>query len=113
MRGRLPIHNNSSENALRREAVGRKNWLFVGSEEGGHVNARLVTLLASCAMHRLDPLGYLRDLLIVLPGWNQTKLLDLAPVNWRATAERAEVMAALASNVHRRVALGELQPSPL
>jgi transposase len=111
--GRLPIHNNSSENALRREAVGRKNWLFVGSDEGGHVNARLVTLLASCAMHRLDPLGYLRDLLIVLPGWNQTKLLDLAPVNWRATAERAEVKAALASNVHRRVALGELQPSPL
>jgi transposase len=111
--GRLPIHNNSSENALRREAVGRKNWLFVGSDEGGHVNARLVTLLASCAMHGLEPLGYLRDLLIVLPGWNQTKLLELAPLNWKATSERAEVKATLAGNVYRRIALGELKPTPV
>ena len=45
--GRLPIHNNHSENALRREALGRKNWLFLGSDDGGTVNATFVTLLAS------------------------------------------------------------------
>jgi transposase len=45
---RLPAHNNGSENALRREAVGRKNWLFVGNDEAGEVNAAFVSLLASC-----------------------------------------------------------------
>ena len=45
--GRLPIHNNMSELALRREAVGRKNWLFVGSDDGGAVNAIFTSLLAS------------------------------------------------------------------
>ena len=48
--GRLPIHNNMSELELRREAIGRKNWLFVGSDEGGEVNARFVSLLASCRL---------------------------------------------------------------
>src|SRR3712207_6920335 len=50
-----------SENALRRQALGRKNWLFLGSDEGGAVNAAFVTLLASCQLHGLEPLGYLRD----------------------------------------------------
>jgi transposase len=48
--GRLPIHNNLSERELRREAVGRKNWLFLGSDEGGEVNATFVSLLASCQL---------------------------------------------------------------
>lgn len=59
--GRLPIDNNISENALRRQALGRRNWLFVGNDEGGEVNATLATLLASCQMHGIEPLGYLRD----------------------------------------------------
>ena len=45
--GRLPIHNNLSELALRREAVGRKNWLFVGSDDAGAVNALFTSLLVS------------------------------------------------------------------
>ncbi|GAC1546339.1 MAG: hypothetical protein NVS3B10_10310 [Polyangiales bacterium] len=53
--GRLPIHNNMSELALRREAVGRKNWLFVGNDEGGEVNAAFTSLLASCALHDVEP----------------------------------------------------------
>ncbi len=48
--GRLPIHNNMSELNLRREAVGRKNWLFVGSDDGGAVNAIFTSLLASCRL---------------------------------------------------------------
>ena len=66
---RLPIHNNISELNLRRQAVGRKNWLFVGSEDGGHINTVFVSLLASCAMHRIEPWAYLRDLLCLLPSW--------------------------------------------
>jgi transposase len=109
--GRLPIHNNHSENALRREALGRKNWLFLGSDDGGTVNATFVTLLASCQLHDLEPLSYLRDLLCLLPGWPIQHVLELAPANWRATIERPEVRAQLDANVFRQVALGVLKPA--
>jgi transposase len=109
--GRLPIHNNHSENALRREAVGRKNWLFLGSDEGGTVNATFVTLLASCQLHGIEPLGYLRDLLCLLPSWPVKRVLELAPVNWRTTVQRPEVHAALEANVFRQASLGTLTPT--
>lgn len=108
--GRLPIHNNHSENALRRQALGRKNWLFLGSDEGGAVNATFVTLLASCQLHGLEPLGYLRDLLCLLPGWPVKRVLELAPVNWASTVQRPEVRADLDANVFRQAALGILKP---
>lgn len=109
--GRLPIHNNHSENALRREAVGRKNWLFLGSDEGGVVNATFVSLLASCQMHGLDPLGYLRDLLCLIADWPVQRVLDLAPVHWAETVARPEVADALDANVFRQAALGILRPA--
>ena len=109
--GRLPIHNNSSENALRREALGRKNWLFLGSDEGGEVNATFVTLLASCQLHGIEPLGYLRDLLCLFPGWPVHDVLELAPASWRATVARPEVQAELGANSFRQVALGLLKPA--
>jgi transposase len=110
--GRIPIHNNWSENELRREALGRKNWLFVGSDEGGEVNATLVTLLASCKLHGIEPLGYLRDLLCLLPSWPEERIIELAPVNWKTTLARAEVQNALVGNVFRQVSLGNLEAIP-
>jgi transposase len=77
--GHLPIHNNFSERELRREAVGRRNWLFVGNDDAGEVNATFVTLLASCQLHGIEPLGYLRDLLCLLPSWPARRVLELAP----------------------------------
>jgi transposase len=65
--GRLPIHNNRSERELRREAVGRKNWLFVGNDDAGEVNPTFVLLLASCQLHDIEPWAYLRDLLLPSP----------------------------------------------
>ena len=59
--GRLPIHNNRSERELRRVAVGRKNWLCLGSDEAGEANAVFVSLIASCQLHGLDPAEYLRE----------------------------------------------------
>lgn len=109
--GRLPLHNNWSENALRREALGRKNWLFVGNDEGGDVNATLVTLLASCQLHGLEPLGYLRDLLCLIPSWPTPRVLDLAPANWSTTLQRDDVKAKLDANVYRQLSLGLLVPS--
>jgi len=106
--GRLPIHNNGSERELRREAVGRKNWLFVGSDQAAEVNTAFVSLLASCQMHGLEPWSYLRDLLCLLPRWSQRRVLELAPASWRQTLEQPDTQQRLAANVYRKVALGEL-----
>lgn len=105
--GRLPIHNNWSERELRREAVGRKNWLFLGSDEAGDVNATFVSLIASCQLHGLEPWTYLRDLLCLLPSWNVQRVLELSPLHWRQTSAREDVQAALAANIYRRATLDE------
>jgi len=104
--GRLPLHNNVSELNLRREVVGRKNWLFVGSDDGAEVNAAFVSLLASCGLHAVEPLGYIRDLLCLLPNWPRQRVLELAPLHWRQTLKKSEAQQALDANVFRRVALG-------
>jgi transposase len=103
--GRLPIHNNASELALRREAVGRKNWLFVGSDDGGAVNALFTSLLASCRLRGVEPWSYLRDVLCLLPSWPEHRLLELAPLNWPLTRELPDVRAALDANHFRRLTL--------
>jgi len=105
--GRLPLHNNISERALRREAVGRRNWTFLGSDEGGRVNTLFVSLLASCQMHGIEPLGYLRDLFCLLPSWPKRRVLELAPVYWEETLKQEDTQQRLAANVFRRIALGE------
>jgi len=114
--GRLPIHNNHSEQALRREAVGRKNWLFIGSDDAGEVNATFVSLLASCQLHGIEPWSYLRDMLCLLPRWSSRRVLERAPVSWRQTVERPEVQQRFADNIFRRASLNLLRlsaPSPI
>jgi hypothetical protein len=75
------MHNNSPRLNLRREVVGKKNWLFCGSDDGAEVNAVFVSLLASCALHRIEPLSYIRDLLCLLPRWPRSRVLELAPAD--------------------------------
>ncbi len=106
--GRLPIHNNLSELNLRREAVGRKNWLFVGNDEGGEVNAAFTSLLASCALCRIEPWTYLRDLLCLLPQWPEHRVLELSPIEWHKTRERVDVIDLLDKNPFRRATTVEL-----
>lgn len=101
--GRLPIHNNSSELALRREAVGRKNWLFVGSDDGGVVNATFTTLLASAQLCGVEPWAYLRDVFCLLPKWPEHALLDLSPLRWKKTVERDDVRRRLDADPFRRL----------
>jgi transposase len=108
--GRLPIHNNGSERELRREAVGRKNWLFVGNDDAAEVNTTFVSLIASCQMHGIEPYAYLRDLLCLIPQWPKSRVLELAPAHWRKTLEQTDAQQRLAANVFRQVALGELTP---
>jgi transposase len=110
--GRLPIHNNGSERELRREAVGRKNWLFVGSDDAAEVNAAFVTLLASCQLHQIEPWTYLRDLFCLLPSWPQRRVLDLAPLNWKQTLQNQDAQQRLDANVFRRATLALLEGHP-
>jgi hypothetical protein len=108
--GRLPIHNNGSERELRRDAVGRKNWLFVGNDYGGEANATFVSLLASCQLHNIAPWPYLRDIFCLLPRWPVQRVLDLAPAYWSKTAAREDVQRTLAANVYRQATLGPSDP---
>jgi len=80
--GDLAIDNNAAERALRRIAVGRKNWLFAGSDEGGRRAAILYSLIASARLHGLDPFAYLRDLFERLPTHPRPALADLTPAAW-------------------------------
>ena len=85
--GRLAIDNNASENALRRVAVGRKNWLFAGSDNGGRTAATLFSLIATCERHRVEPLSYFRDVLTRFPATPLNELSRLLPDRWKlATA---------------------------
>lgn len=103
--GRLPLHNNGSELQLRRQVVGRKNWLFVGTDEAAEVNAAFVSLLASCGLHGIEPWAYLRDLFCLLPGWSVSRALALAPLNWNETREQEDTQKRLAANPLRAAML--------
>lgn len=87
---RLKLDNNASERALRKVAIGRKNWLFVGSDDHAQSTANLMSIIASAELHDLDAQEYLRDLFRVLPHWPRERCLELAPKSWRATRERLD-----------------------
>lgn len=89
--GRLLLENNRSERALRGSiAIGRKAWLFVGSDDHAHSAAHLFSLIASCRLHGLDPETYLRDLFRVLAHWPRDRYLELAPKYWTSTRARLD-----------------------
>ena len=94
--GRLVMDNNRSERALRAVAVGRKAWLFCGSDDHAEAAANLMTLVASAKLQGLDPELYLRDVTRVLAFWPRERLLELAPKYWARTRTRidAEQLAA-------------------
>lgn len=81
--GRLAIDNNAAENALRRVAIGRKNWLFAGSDNGGRTAATLFSLIATCARHNVEPTAYLRDVLTRIAATPQSQLDNLLPNRWQ------------------------------
>jgi transposase len=86
--GRLPMTNNASERALRGIAVGRKAWLFFGSDDHAQAAANLFSLIASCQLHGLDAETYLTEIFRVLPYWPRDRYLELAPKYWTATRAR-------------------------
>jgi transposase len=84
--GRLTIDNNVSERRLRDQAIGRKNWMFLGSVEAGPRAAVLCTILAGAKRHRLEPWAYLRDVILQLAvDPNPEFLAGLLPDRWALT----------------------------
>ena len=81
--GDLSIDNNSSENALRRVALGRNNWTFLGSDAGGKTAAIHFSLIASCQRHEVNPFEYLKDVLERIASTPISKLVDLLPSRWK------------------------------
>ncbi len=90
--GRLPLTNNHSERELRSVAVGRKNWLFFGSDDHATAAANLFSLIASARLFDLDVEQYLAEIMLALPQWSRARYLELAPKYWAAT--RARILAA-------------------
>ena len=83
----LNIDNNAAERAIRAIAVGRKNWLFLGSDDGGCAAAIHFSLIASAKRHGLDPFAYLRDLLRRIPTHPNRDIVDLLPDRWANTTD--------------------------
>ena len=86
--GRLRLDNNHSERGLRPIAVGRKAWLFFGSDDHATAAANLFSLIASCKLHGIEPEGYFKELIRVMPVWPKDRYLELAPRYWKATRAR-------------------------
>jgi transposase len=82
--GDLHIDNNISERTLKLIGIGRKNWLFVGSDAGGRTAAVLYSFTATCKQLRIDTFAYLRDVLARLPTHPATGLEELLPHRWQA-----------------------------
>lgn len=91
--GRLEIDNNAAERALRVVALGRKNYLFAGSDRGGERAAAIYSLIGTAKLNGLDPEGYLRDVLSRLAEHPINRIDELLP--WNVVADHpAETHAA-------------------
>jgi hypothetical protein len=81
--GRLRPDNNLAENAMRPIALGRKNWLFVGSERGGRAAALFMSLIQSCKSQGINPWEYFDDMLRRIMGHSKHRLRELLPDQWK------------------------------
>ena len=80
--GHLPMDNNPVENAIRPIAIGKKNWLFAGSERAGKRAAAIQSLIGTARLNGMDPAQWLRDTLEKLPAWPNSRIDELLPVRW-------------------------------
>lgn len=86
--GRICLTNNAAERALRGIALGRRCWLFAGSERGGDRAAFMYSLIVTAKMNDVDPQAWLADVLVRLPGTTASRVPDLLPWNWSRTPQR-------------------------
>ena len=84
--GELEIDNGATERANRDIALGRGNWTFFGSDQGGKTAAVLRSFIASCKRCRVEPFAWFRDVLARIPHYSVTRLQELLPHNWKPLA---------------------------
>jgi transposase len=85
----LAIDSNAVERQIRPVALGKKNWLFCASEAGAEASAIIYSLIASCKLAEVDPSAYLTDVLERISEHPASKIVELLPVNWKATVAAA------------------------
>lgn len=81
--GEYPIDNNAIENSIRPIALGRKNWLFAGTETAGRRAAAIMSLIQSARLNGQDPFAYLKDVLTRLPTHPNRRINELLPYHWK------------------------------
>lgn len=82
---RLDPDNNLAERTLRMVAIGRKNWMFAGSDTGGERAATIYSLIAGCKLRGIDPFAYLRDVLERVSTHPRSRIAELTPAGWQPT----------------------------
>jgi transposase len=87
--GRICLTNNAAERVLRKPALGRRNWLFVGSDRGGRRTAQILTLLATARLNEVDELKWLADVLARIAEHPINRLHELLPWNWKNAQAQA------------------------
>ena len=92
--GRICLTNNAAERALRGIALGRKSWLFAGSDRGGERVAFIYTLIGTAKLNDIDPQAWLADTLARINDIPQSRLHELLPWNWVPSAEPAQIKLA-------------------
>ena len=88
--GRVCLTNNAAERALRGIALGRKSWLFAGSQRGGDRAAFMYTLIVTAKLNDIDPQAWLADVLARMPNMPVSRLPELLPWNWRQNTAHQE-----------------------
>jgi hypothetical protein len=92
--GRVCLSNKAAERGLRGIALGRKSWLFCGSDRGGEQAAAMYSLIVTCKMNGVDPQAWLADVLSRIAGHPAHRLDELAPWNWQPQAPVHSAQAA-------------------
>lgn len=91
--GRACLSNNAAERALRGIALGRRSWLFCGSDRGGERASAMYSLIVTCRLNGVDPQAWLADVLARIAGHPAHRIDELLPWNWKA-AQAAAAQAA-------------------
>jgi transposase len=92
--GRVCFSNNAAERGLRGVALGRKAWLFCGSDRGGQRAAMMYSLIVTCKMNDVDPQAWLADVLSRIASHPAHRLDELLPWNWRSRSSLQPAQAA-------------------